>query len=99
VKKRNLPCCWWNGFIIVKVAATEDPSHSVSVATTSTAPPHEDSAARIVKIPLTVKKEDTAVIVGLESKNSGGQYNPAVHNNQILPYMMIRVTQDQTLSF
>ncbi len=49
-------------------------------------------------LPLTTKNEDTVVIVGLESKKIAGQYNPVVHNNQILPYMMIHATQDQTLS-
>jgi hypothetical protein len=44
------------------------------VADTSLVPPHDDSAARIVEIPLTVKKEDIDVIVGLESKKTTGQY-------------------------
>jgi len=82
----------------VKVVATEAPSHAVSVAATSPNPPHEDSAARIVKIPLTAKKEDTVVIMGFESNKTARQYNPIVHNNQILPYMMIRATKNQTIS-
>jgi hypothetical protein len=82
----------------VKVVATEAPSHAVFVAATSPNPPHEDSAARIVKIPLTAKKEDTVVIMGFESNKTARQYNPIVHNNQILPYMMIRATKNQTIS-